>query len=177
MKPSSSIVWLVVSGVFACSHESPPASAPTPATLPTQTALVSPAPMSEPGTPGSIPTNNPLVAAPAAPSVAPPEEKPLVPASGVAALHPDAVQQVQSDPARDKADSSNDQESIREIRALLAADKSLSPTARQVTITARQGRVRLSGQVNTAAERAAVERAARQAAHVIDVRNELVVLQ
>jgi osmotically-inducible protein OsmY len=70
-----------------------------------------------------------------------------------------------------------DQESLREIRALLAADKSLSPTARKVTINVRKGRVRLSGQVNTAEERAAIERSARQAVNVIDVRNELVVLQ
>jgi len=59
----------------------------------------------------------------------------------------------------------------------LAADKSLSPTARQITIIARRGRVYLIGQVNTAEERAAVERAARKAANVIDVTNRLVVLE
>ena len=78
---------------------------------------------------------------------------------------------------RDQPESGADAESIREIRALLAADKSLSKTARQITINAAKGRVRLSGQVNTAEERAAIERAARKAANVIDVKNQLVVLQ
>ena len=63
------------------------------------------------------------------------------------------------------------------IRALLAADKSLSTTARQITIVAAKGRVRLTGQVNTAEERAAIERSARKAANVIDVKNQLVVMQ
>jgi osmotically-inducible protein OsmY len=84
---------------------------------------------------------------------------------------------VATDPNRDQSETSADAESIREIRALLAADKALSPTARQVNIVAANGRVRLTGQVNTAEERAAVERAARKAANVIDVRNQLVVLQ
>jgi hypothetical protein len=51
------------------------------------------------------------------------------------------------------------------------------PSARQVTIIAAKGRVRLTGQVNTAEERAAIERSARKAANVIDVKNQLVVLQ
>lgn len=77
----------------------------------------------------------------------------------------------------DKPETSADEESVREIRGLLASDKSLSNTARQVTVIARQGRVRLAGQVNTAKERAAIERYARMAANVRDVKNELVVLE
>ena len=82
-----------------------------------------------------------------------------------------------SDPALDTTESNEDRESVGEIRALLAADSSLSPGARQVRIVARKGRVWLRGQVNTPEERAAIERAARKAANVRDVRNELVVLQ
>jgi osmotically-inducible protein OsmY len=84
---------------------------------------------------------------------------------------------VPSTPAVDKAGSPSDEESVREIRQLLAADQSLSATARRVTIVAREGRVWLRGQVNTAEERATIERAARQAIGVVDVRNELVVLE
>jgi osmotically-inducible protein OsmY len=77
----------------------------------------------------------------------------------------------------DKSDSAQDQDSIREIRALLGADKMLAAIAPRVTIVARNGRVWLRGQVNTAEQRAGIERAARQAAGVIDVNNELVVME
>ncbi|HYP87787.1 MAG TPA: BON domain-containing protein, partial [Polyangiaceae bacterium] len=112
-----------------------------------------------------------------APRAAQPEEVPLTPSSAPGEPRPVAAPLVPVDPTLDKPESRDDEESIREIRAQLAADTSLSPTARRVSIVARKGRVRLSGQVNTAEERAAVERAARRAANVIDVRNELVVLQ
>jgi len=84
---------------------------------------------------------------------------------------------VASDPTLDKSQTSADEESVREIRALLAADKSLSATARKITVIARSGRIHLTGQVNTAEERAAIERAARKAANVIDVKNQIVVLE
>lgn len=162
-------------GMLACAHEPPPA-APTPATLPTQTALVESAPSSEPGL-VSIPTNNPHVAAPVAPPTRAPEDVPLTPSAGNGEPRPVSAGPVTHDASLDKAESAEDRESVSEIRALLAADASLSSTARQVTVVARHGRVWLRGQVNTAEERAAIERSARKAANVRDVRNELLVLQ
>lgn len=169
-------ITVLLCAAAACSRESRPAvQTATPTTTPTQTALVAPAP-GEPGAPG-IPTNNPEVAPPKTEAAPPPDETPLTPASTLGAARPSSAQLVPSNPVLDKADSPSDQESVREIRGLLAADKSLSATARQVTIVARDGRVWLRGQVNTAEERAAVERAARQAGGVVDVRNELLVME
>jgi hypothetical protein len=176
MKLSIAILVSAATGVVACSHDSRPVAVQAPSTAATQTALVSTAPPAEPGA-LNIPTNNPTVPAPIPPAPKAPDETPLTPSAGAAAARPSVAPSTPLDPTLDKAESSDDQESVREIRALLAADKSLSSTARKVTVSVRKGRVRLSGQVNTAEERAAVERSARQAANVIDVRNELVVLQ
>jgi len=77
----------------------------------------------------------------------------------------------------DQATSPQDQQSVREIRELLAADPGLASIAPRLVIVARRGRVWLRGQVNTATQRAAIEKAARQAGGVIDVKNELVVLE
>ncbi len=187
MKLSISLALFALTAPLACSQERPaasPAAAPTGATLPTQTALVSAADPGATAQPGAatIPTNTPAVAAPVAPAPSPAAEKPLMPSSGAGTPRPTTADLVPGnapplDPARDKAHSDADRESVSEIRALLAADKSLSATARRVTIVAQAGRVRLSGQVNTADERAAIERAARQAANVREVKNELVVLE
>ncbi|RYZ06871.1 MAG: BON domain-containing protein [Myxococcales bacterium] len=169
----------------ACSRESRSPAEPTAAsTLPTQTALVSSTETGASAQPGAatIPTNAPSIPSPVAPPMTSADEKPLVPSSGVGAPRPsvDELPPGRSTQALDrnldKADSESDRESLREIRALLSADKSLSTTARRVTVIAKDGRVRLSGQVNTAEERAAIERAARQAANVREVKNELVVL-
>lgn len=179
MKLSIAVLLTATTGVLACSHDSRPEAPHGASTAPLQTALVTPAEagtQAEPGAP-TIPANNPSVPVPSAPAAVSTEDTPLVPPSAIASLRPDSTQQVQTDPARDKAAGPADQESIREIRALLAADRSLSATARQVTIVASNGRVRLTGQVNTAAERSAIERSARQAANVVDVRNELIVMQ
>jgi hypothetical protein len=176
MKLSITVGLFAATGAFACSRESHPELAHAPSTSAMQTALVSTAQPTEAGAP-SIPTNNPAVPAPVAPRAAQPEEVPLTPSSSPGEPRPVAAPLVPVDPTLDKPESRDDEESIREIRAQLAADTSLSPAARRVSIVARKGRVRLSGQVNTAEERAAVERAARRAANVIDVRNELVVLQ
>jgi osmotically-inducible protein OsmY len=102
---------------------------------------------------------------------------PLTPANGLGQPRPTHAQFVQSEPVVDKANSPADQESVREIRELIAADKALSVTSRQVTIVARDGRVWLRGQVTTAKDRASLERLARQAGGVIDVKNELVVME
>jgi osmotically-inducible protein OsmY len=84
---------------------------------------------------------------------------------------------VQTDPARDKPETAEDEQSIREIRALLASDRALAPISAQVTIAVRGGRVWLRGQVNTAGERAAIEKAARRAGGVLVVKNDLVVME
>jgi len=179
MKLATSVSFAAILGAVGCSHNPAPQSARTPSTTPMQTALVAPAePANAPLAPGaaSIPTA-PQVAPPQAPALQPAEERPVATSASLASPRPESLPSVARDPVRDQPETAADAESVREIRALLAADKSLSATARQITIVAAKGRVRLSGQVNTAEERAAVERAARKAANVIDVKNQVVVLQ
>jgi hypothetical protein len=172
------VITALLCAAAACSRESRPQTvqAAGTTTSPLQTALVATTQPGEPGSPG-IPTNNPHVAPPAAEASPPPDQTPLTPASARGEPRPTSAQLVPTNPALDKADSPSERESVREIRELLAADKALSATARQITIVVRDGRVWLRGQVNTAEERAAVERAARQAGGVVDVRNELVVME
>ena len=179
MKLASTVSIAFVFGAFACSHNQAPQTARAPSTGAMQTALVAPPePANAPLTPGatSIP-NEPQVAPPQAPPVQPAEKLPVATTASLASPRPESLPQVAADPVRDQPETSADAESIREIRALLAADRSLSATARQITIVAAKGRVRLTGQVNTAEERAAIERAARKAANVIDVKNQLAVMQ
>lgn len=179
MKLTTVVSVAVATGAFACSHQQAPRTARSPSTGATQTALVAPPQSANtPITPGaaSIP-NEPQVAPPQRPPIQPAEKLPIATSAGLASPRPESLPPVATDPVRDQPETGADAESIREIRALLAADKSLSATARQITIVAAKGRVRLSGQVNTAEERASIERAARKAANVIDVKNQLVVLQ
>jgi hypothetical protein len=183
MKLATTVSFAAVLGVVACSHNQAPQTARASASSPPmQSTLVAPAEPAEPAnaplSPGaaSIP-GNPQVAPPQGPALSPAEQKPIATSANLASPRPDTLPSVPADPVRDQPETSADAESIREIRSLLAADKSLSATARQITIIAAKGRVRLTGQVNTAEERAAVERAARKAANVIDVKNQLVVLQ
>jgi hypothetical protein len=174
-------VLLIAVSAVACSREAPPAQPPAPvgATTPMQTALVTTTAENEPVAPGApaIPASSPEVASPTAPAAKPPEDVPLTPANGVAAPRSSGAAFVQSAPGIDKAQSPADQDSVREIRDLIAADKSLSATSRQITVVAKQGRVWLRGQVTTAEDRAALERLARQAGGVIDVKNELAVME
>jgi osmotically-inducible protein OsmY len=125
-----------------------------------------------------IPSNTPPVAPPAAPLSPPPDQTPLTlrPAAGVGEARTSAAL-VPPSPTQNQPDTAQDQESIKEIRALLAADRALAPLANQVTIVARSGRVWLRGQVNTKEQRAAIERVARQAAGVVNVKNELVAME
>jgi len=180
MKLGIPVLFAAIIGAVACSHNQPPQTArAAPTTAPMQTALVATAePANPPLAPGapSIPTD-PQLAPPQAAPPPPAEERPITTSSHLASPRPDSLPPVAVDPVRDQSQTGADEESIREIRALLAADKSLSATARQITIIARNGRVRLTGQVNTPEERAAVERAARKAANVTEVKNQLVVLE
>jgi hypothetical protein len=167
------VITVLLCAAAACSRESRPqtAQAVGTTTTPLQTALVA---TPQPGAQG-IPTNNPPVAPPKAEASPPLDETPLTPASGLGAPRQTSTQA--SSAALDQAETPSEQASVREIRELLAADQALSATARQVRIVVRDGRVWLRGQVNTAQERAAVERAARQAGGIVDVRNELVVME
>jgi hypothetical protein len=126
------------------------------------------------------PTTAQPAAAPAPPPLAtdttPPSVAPMTPASGVGDARPTAAF-VPMNPERDKPSSKADVESILEIRQLLGADKTLSESARNITIIVKEGRVWLRGTVTTAAERASIERAARQAVNVVQVRNELSVME
>ena len=95
----------------------------------------------------------------------------LTPASGFGSFRPVAAALVPTDPTLDKPETAKDQESIRQIRELLASDGRLAAISSQITIVARGGRVWLRGQVNTA------EKQARRAGGVLDVKNELVVME
>lgn len=170
-------VWLCT-GALACSHESRPRSAPTAAPPGTSVSRLEEAPAKEaaPSTSG-IPAA-PSVAPPVAPPAPPETSLSMTPASGQGSTRNASAQLVPSAPGPDdKAQSPQDQESIREIRTLLASDPALAPVAARVVLVARNGQVWLRGQVNTAAQRAAVEKAARQAVGVINVKNELIALE
>ncbi|MES1182799.1 MAG: BON domain-containing protein [Myxococcales bacterium] len=181
MKWSTAICLCCTSAsLLACSHETPVRTAPAapPAPPPTAISRLEEAPVKESQpTQSGIPTTAPPVAPPVAPPPAvPPDQVSMTPASGTGSARMAAL--VPAAAARDdKADGAQDQESIREIRALVAADPTVASTASQLVIVARSGRVWLRGQVNTAAQRAAIEKAARQAAGVVNVKNELVVLE
>lgn len=169
-------VVVVAASAVACSRESRPVSQPVSSPAPTRVEIAQVS-ESAPPAPG-IPTNNPPVAPPPAAHAPAPDETPLTltPASGVGEPRAASAQLVPSAPQSDKPQTTSDQESIREIRALLAQDRALAPMAARVNIVARSGRVWLRGQVNTSEQRAAIEKAARRAAGVIDVNNELVVM-
>ncbi len=172
------IVWLFAVSAVACSHQERPQSAhaeqaPVPARL--ETAQVSESAPPQQGIPGDPPVVEPPTAAPSPP----PDQTPLTltPASGTGAPRQTSAALVGNDGSRDKAETDADRESLREIRELIAEDASLRSAASQVVIVARDGRVWLRGQVNTAAQRAAIERAARRAGNVLSVNNELVVME
>jgi osmotically-inducible protein OsmY len=104
----------------------------------------------------------------------------MTPASGVGAPRTSSAQLVPGTPASsalDRGDTSQDHESIRDIRSLLASDPTLASIAPQVTIVARNGRVWLRGQVTTKEQRSAIEKAARRAVWVVDVNNELATME
>jgi len=178
MKPSIAILLFAASAV-ACAHSSRPAT-PTASTAPASPTRVETAQVSESAPPASgIPRNPPVVTPPAQAAVPPPDQTPLTmaPAAGVGLPRNSSAQLVPNTPALDKGDSAKDHESIRDIRSLLASDQALSPIAAQVTILARNGRVWLRGQVTSKEQRAAIEKTARKAAWVVDVKNELVTLE
>lgn len=175
----SPTVLLFGACLSACAHAAQPPTART-APVPVAVAPIAQldtAPVRE-STPtaSGIPADSPRLSPPP-PQAASPDDKPLTPASAAGAPRPVSAALVQTDPARDKADTTTDQDSIREIRALIAQDKALGVASSQVTIVARNGRVWLRGQVNTAEQRAAIEKAARRAGGVLDVKNELVVME
>lgn len=177
-RPISTLLFAAVA--LGCARQSPPAQpVRMAATTPMQTALVTTSESAQPNDPDApkILQSTAEVAPPSAPAAREPHEVPLTPANSLGQPRPTRAQFVQSEPVVDKANSPTDQASVREIRELIAADKSLSVTSRQVTIVVKDGRVWLRGQVTTAQDRAALERLARQAGGVIDVRNELVVME
>lgn len=177
-----SITVLCALGAAACSHDSRPQTAAATPPPPTrvETAQVSESAPPQPG----IPTNPPTVAPPAPMVAPPPDQTPLTlsPASGAGSLRSSSASLVSaptaaSDSTRDKAETARDKESIREIRQLLASDKTAAAVAPQLTIVARNGRVWLRGQVSTNEQRAAIEKVARSAGNVLNVNNELVVME
>lgn len=169
MKLAVALLLGVSAGALSCSHDPPPRSAHNAARpqLRRPTLL---------GTTTSPPTIAPdTLASPG--GAAPPDDPRLSPASGIGEPRAVSPRPVPGDAAMNLADTAEDHESIQDIRAAIAADKSLSAAAKEVTLVARNGRVWLRGHVSTADERAAIERAARQAAGVMEVHNELVVAE
>lgn len=179
MKLAHTVLLGTITCVAACSHAQEPRTAQAVPPTPPRQAPITVAGADEPQLAPGAPTipSGPKVAPPIAPAAEPADETPVTSSSSLASPRPGSSPAVPVDPALDRAETSSDAESVREIRALLAADKSLSATARKVMITANNGRVRLTGPVNTAEERATIERAARKAANVVDVKNQLVVLE
>jgi hypothetical protein len=179
MKSSFAFCFCCVMAV-ACSRESHPrdAAAPTQVSAPPAISRLEDAPVQTSHPTGQgIPTA-PAVAPPVAPPAVPTDQVPLTPASGNGTARTASAALVPAAPSPDdKAESAQDREALREIRALVASDPALASSASHLVIVARGGRIWLRGQVNTAAQRAAIEKAARQAAGVIDVRNELAVLE
>jgi hypothetical protein len=173
MRISISILMCAAAASFGCSHEQPPQTPHNAARSEAQPPMaIAIDPLA--------PTTKPLVAEPkpvVGPDAVAPNEPSLTPASGVGGPRTSSAQFVPGDAAMNQADTPEDRESIREIRAALAADKSLSEAAKGVSVIVRRGRVWLRGQVTTAEERAAVERAARQAVGVLDVRNDVAVME
>jgi hypothetical protein len=178
IRPLPTLLFAVTA--LACSREAPPAQpVRLAATTPMQTALVTTSENAAPVDPDAprIPSSTPEVAPPTAPAVRSPDELPLTPANGLAQPRPTSAAFVQSEPGIDMAHGAADQSSVREIRELIAAEKSLSATSRQITVVAKDGRVWLRGQVTTAQDRSMLEKLARRAGGVIDVKNELVVME
>jgi osmotically-inducible protein OsmY len=116
-----------------------------------------------------------------------PDETALTPANGVGSARPTTGASLVSTQAtapapnstatHDQAGGAQDWQSIQEIRQALAADPRLAAAASQISINVQDGRVLLRGQVTTADQRALIEKAARQAGGVIDVRNMLQVME
>ncbi len=182
MKPSIAML-LCAAGAVACSHTSRPPSSASSGAPPSPSGRVETAQVSEYAPPErGIPTNTPPVTPPAPPVTPPPDQTPLTltltPASGVGSPRTTSAQLVPSPEASgDRGDNAQDQESIREIRAAMASDRALASVASQVTIVSKKGRVWLRGQVSTSAQRAGIEKAARRAAGVFSVNNELTVME
>jgi hypothetical protein len=162
MKLSIAVSVCAAAGSIACSHDSRSRGAYDASRSEAAPPRVAPIPMDNPPMP---------LRAPGAST-----EPPLTPASGVATPRTRPAPLVPNDGVNQFSGPA-DEDSIRQIRELLAADRSLSPSARNVTIVARDGIITLRGQVNTAQERAAIERAARRGGGVIEVRNELAVME
>jgi hypothetical protein len=161
MKLSIAVSVCAAAGSIACSHDSQSRGAEDASHSGSQPPVA------------RIPMDNPpmAVGAPAGST-----ELPLTPASGVATPRTRSAHVVPNDGVNQFSGPA-DESSIRQIRELLVADRSLSPSARNVTIVARDGIITLRGQVNTTRERAAIERAARRGGGVIEVRNELAVME
>ena len=79
-------------------------------------------------------------------------------------------------PTADQAgNSAVDRDLMQKIRKAVMDDKSLSTTAHNVKIIAKDGKVTLKGPVKSAAEKAAIERLAADAAGAANVTNQITV--
>ena len=73
----------------------------------------------------------------------------------------------------DQSNADNDLKLTQQIRQAVMADKSLSFTAKNIKIIAKDGKVTLRGPVKTAEERAAIEADARKAAGSAPIDNQI----
>ena len=95
----------------------------------------------------------------------------LVSLSSVTAL----AQKAESKTAENQAQTEKDTDLTRTIRQRLVADESLSVNAHNVKVISEQGRIVLRGPVNSASEKAKVEKIAKSVAGKTAVTNETVV--
>lgn len=84
-------------------------------------------------------------------------------------------QKAESKTAENQAQTEKDTDLTRTIRQRLIADESLSVNAHNVKVISEQGRIVLRGPVNSASEKAKVEKIAKSVAGKTAVTNETVI--
>lgn len=179
-------VMLGISTLVACS-QTPPQTADNQADATTETSTSWPEPSTTPASSEARPVSESQPVTPAAqenkPFTAPaPDNKPAMtgtrpnvvasppPVTTPPATAPDNTKVNQRDTSSgaltpmDQGNGETDLRITQQIRQAVMADKSLSFTAKNVKIITTNGSVTLRGPVNTAAERSAIEAAARKVA-------------
>ncbi len=130
---------------------------------PASNAPSTPTPAPAPATPPATPASDTSKTAAAAPAgTAPDNTKVNKRDTNDAALTP-----------LDQKENQTDLKITQQIRQAVMADGSLSFTAKNVKIITQNGKVTLRGPVNTAAERTAIEAAARKVAGATQIDNQL----
>lgn len=132
------------------------------------------------GTTGAAPAGNaPSTPTPATPPATPASDASKTAAAAPAGTPPDNTKVNKRDTndaaltPLDQKENQTDLKITQQIRQAVMADGSLSFTAKNVKIITQNGKVTLRGPVNTAAERTAIEAAARKVAGATQIDNQL----